>query len=207
MNSIDLQRRKVIGIILVKENQGDILSEEEISQSDPSLYKEACELFGDWSIALEYAGVRIRQKRSQNPVPATVIQRIRRRVGILNSVKATQIRKSDYNLYRAGILAFGSWHRALDAAGVDRDRLYFGPSNPRLDKEQIVELLRARVREGRSMRFRDFACDNMAVARAITARFGSWHSALVFAGLRQERKLEESLPLNAPAESQDHIGA
>jgi hypothetical protein len=150
------------------------------------LFNQACELFGTWAIALEYAGVRISRNRSQKVVPKLVIQRIRARVGLLNSVKARNIRKTDYKLYRAGVVAFGSWPQALEAAGVDRNHLYYGPSNPRPGNDQIFELLRSRANEGKSMRFIDFACDNLAVARTISARFRSWKSALELAELRKK---------------------
>lgn len=113
-----------------------------------------------------------------------MIQRTRARVGRLNSVKAGNIRKTDYKLYRAGIVAFGSWQQALEAAGVDRNRLYYGPSNPKPSNDQIFELLRARALEGKSMRFIDFACDNLAVARTIISRFKNWRSALELAELQ-----------------------
>lgn len=198
MNSFDSNRKQVIRRILEMESRGQVLGEDSVSKANKTLFDEACELFGSWAIALEYAGVRIKRNRSQSVVPKIVIKRIRGRVGRLNSVKAGHVRKSDYNLYRAGIVAFGSWHRALEAAGVDRKRLYFGGTNPKLTNDQIFELLRQRASDGKSMRFLDFACDNLAVARAIESRFKNWTSALVLAGLR--KKEEPNQAAGNPAE-------
>jgi hypothetical protein len=79
------------------------------------------------------------------------------------------------------------------AAGVNPKRLYFGPNNPRLNNEQILELLRERSREGKSMRLIDFACDNLAVARSIESRFRSWKAALTLAGLtKSDQSNQES---------------
>lgn len=192
MSSIDINRRQVIRHILEMESQGQVLGEDSVSKANRALFEEACELFGTWAIALEYAGVRIKRNRSQSIVPNVVIQRIRGRVGRLNSVRAGHIRKTDYKLYRAGIVAFGSWHRALEAAGVDRKYLYYGPMNPRRTNDQIFELLRERSNSGKSMRFIDFACDNLAVARTIESRFKNWKSALILAGLRKKEEPNQS---------------
>ena len=195
MSSFDINRKQVIRRILEMESQGKVLGEDAVSKANHALFVDACELFGSWAIALEYAGVRIKRNRSQSVVPKIVIKRIRGRVGRLNSVKAGHVRKTDYKLYRAGIVAFGSWQRALEAAGVDQKCLYFGPTNPKLTNDQIFELLRQRASDGKSMRFLDFACDNLAVARAIESRFKNWTSALVLAGLR---KKEEPIPPPEP---------
>lgn len=198
MSSFDSDRKQVIRRILEMESRGQVLGEDSVSKANKTLFDEACELFGSWAIALEYAGVRIKRNRSQSVVPEIVIKRIRGRVGRLNSVKAGHVRKSDYSLYRSGIVAFGSWHKALEAAGVDRKRLYFGATNPKLTNDQIFELLRQRASDGKSMRFLDFACENLAVARAIESRFKNWTSALVLAGLR--KKEEPNQAAGNPAE-------
>jgi len=94
--------------ILEMESQGQVLGEDSVSKANRDQFEGACELFGNWAIALEYAEVRIKRNRSQSIFPNVGIQRIRGRVGRLNSVRAGQVRKTDYKLYRAGIVAFGS---------------------------------------------------------------------------------------------------
>jgi hypothetical protein len=202
MSSIDINRRQVIRYILEMESQGQVLGEDSVCKANRALFEEACEVFGTWAIALEYAGVRIKSNRSQSMVPNVVIQRIRGRVGRLNSVRAGRIRKADYKLYRAGIVAFGSWQRALEAAGVNRKNLYYGPMNPKLSNDQIFELLRLRANSGESMRFIDFACDNLAVARTIESRFKNWKSALALAGVRKHEEPNQSIDNPAALELQ-----
>lgn len=192
MTSFDTNRKQVIRRILEIESQHQVLTEELICQKDKALFDEACELFGTWLLALKYAGVRKRRQRRKKWMPENVIKQIRRRVGRLNSVKAVNVRKANYTLYRAAIEIFGSWQNALKAAGIDRTRLYCSPINPRLNNEQIFELLRERVQEGKSMRFTDFACDNFAVARTIETRFRTWNKALIMAGIRKDDESEQS---------------
>lgn len=183
MNSFDTSRKRVICSILELETRKIRLTAETASQNHKALFDEAVELFGTWTLALEYAGVRIGRRRKKFLAPKIVIQEIRGRVGRLNCVRAMHIRKVNHTLYRAGIETFGSWNLALVAAGVDPQRLYFGSNNPRLNKEQILELLRTRASEGKSMRLIDFACENLALARNIQSQFRSWNAALIAAGL------------------------
>jgi hypothetical protein len=192
MNSFEINRKLVIRRILEIESQHQILTEESIRQENKALFDEACELFGTWALALKYAGVRKKRQRNRKWKPEIVIKQIRRRVARLNSVKAMNVRKANHSLYRAGVDMFGSWQNALDAAGIDRNRMYFGPLNPRLENDQIFELLRERTREGKSMRFTDFACENFAVARTIETRFRNWNRALILAGLRREVESEQA---------------
>jgi hypothetical protein len=191
MNSFDVNRKQVIRRILEIENQHRVLNEESVCQENKALFDDACELFGTWDLALKYAGIRERRRRKKKRIPEEVIQQIRGRVGRLNSVKAINVRKANYNLYRAGVETFGSWQRALDAAGIDRSRLYFSPSNPSLNSDQVFELLRERAGEGKSMRFIDFACDNLAVARLVQVKFGNWNTVLSLAGIRKRGEVEQ----------------
>jgi hypothetical protein len=191
MSSFDINRKRVIRCILELEEQSLPLLEESASQDHKVLFEEAVELFGTWALALEYAGVRVSRKASNKLPPKFIIQQIRGRVGRLNCVRAMHIRKVNHKLYRAGVETFGSWHFALEAAGVDAKRMYFGRNNPRLNNEQIFELLRERAREGKSMRLIDFACDNLAVARTVESRFRNWKTALTLAGLIKTEKIDQ----------------
>ncbi len=193
MNSFDISRKRVICSILELERQKFRLTADSASQNHKVLFDEAVDLFGTWTLALEYAGVRVSRKKIDKLPPKIIIQQIRWRVGRLNCVKAMHMRKINHKLYRAGVETFGSWRLALVAAGVNPKRLYFGPNNPRLNNEQILELLRERSREGKSMRLIDFACDNLAVARSIESRFRSWKAALTLAGLtKSDQSNQES---------------
>lgn len=191
MSSFDINRKSVIRRLLELERQNLCLNEETACQDHKLLFDEAVDLFGTWALALEYAGVRVSRKRSNKLPPKIIVQQIRGRVGRLNCVKAMHIRKVNYKLYRAGVETFGSWYLALEAAGVDPERLYFGRNNPKLDDEEIFELLRKRYRDGKSMRLIDFACDNLAIARYVESRFRNWKAALTLAGLVKSQKTDE----------------
>ena len=193
MDSQDAARREIIRQILELEAKRQSLAEESVKTSQTKLHDDACEQFGTWQVALEYAGVRLKRGVSQNYVPEVIIRRIRRRCAALYSVRSKYVRKADHRLYREAIGTFGSWKAALDAAGIQRQRLMYGAANPRLKPDQILELLRERAEAGESMKLVDFACDNQAVARAIVYHFKCWQNAVNAAGIQFDN------------ESSDHV--
>jgi len=86
------------------------------------LYRAACRRYGSWRRAIECTGIsygRIRAARPRPRWPTTAIlseiQRIRETTGVLNS----SIIQLDYmNLYAAACARFGSWGKAVRAAGI-----------------------------------------------------------------------------------------
>ncbi len=59
MTESENQRREIIRQILSLEQTGQVLSDESVRALEPELYEKACQLFGTWPVALEYAGVRL----------------------------------------------------------------------------------------------------------------------------------------------------
>jgi len=188
MESNDAARREVIRQILELEQQKTPLAEDAARSTLKELYRNACRCFGSWQVALDYAGVPARRGARQICAPESVVRRIRRRCASLYSVRAKYVRKTDNKLYCEALATFGSWNGALEAADIRRDRLMFGPENPKLNVEQILELLRSRAASGESLRLVDFACENQALTRSIVYRFKCWQNALVEAGLGQDVK-------------------
>lgn len=174
----EIQRREVIRLILSLEQEGWGLSEESVRKHAPELLQKACELFGAWPVALEYAGVRLVRGTSQNVTPDQLIKRIRRRCGNLHSMRAMFVRRADYPLYRDALAMFGSWQNALVQADVNRDRLYFGTKNPKLTHVTALELLSQRISENGVPTLVCLACENQYLTRCLIARFGSFQTAL-----------------------------
>ena len=57
MCEAETQRREVLRLILSLEQNCQGLSEESVRAHSPELIRKACESFGTWPVALEYAGV------------------------------------------------------------------------------------------------------------------------------------------------------
>jgi hypothetical protein len=178
MTDSEVQRREVIRLILSLEQTGQVLSDEVVRAKEPELHEKACQLFGTWPVALEYAGVRLVRGSSQNATPDLIIRRIRRRCADLHSMRAVNIRRADFGLYRQAIAMFGSWQKALAEAGIDKDLLYSGPKNPKLTREAALDLLTQRIRNGGVPTLAILACENQYLARCLIARCGSFQAAL-----------------------------
>lgn len=178
MGDSEIQRREVIRLILSLERQGKGLTEESVRTHAPELLQKACESFGTWPVALEYAGVRLVRGTSQNVTPDQLIKKIRRRCGNLHSMRAMFVRKADYPLYRDALAMFGTWQNALAQADVNRDRLYFGTKNPRLTQVTALELLSQRILVSGVPTLVSLACENQYLTRCLIARFGSFQTAL-----------------------------
>lgn len=179
----DAARRETIRQILDLEAQRISLAEETVKSGHSGLYAKACDQFGAWQVALDYAGIRLIRDASQNYLPETILRGIRRRCVALHSVRAKYVQKADRRLYREAIAAFGSWRAALQAADINRRHLRYNAANPRLKPDEILKLLRKRAEAGGSTVFADFACENQAVARAIIYYFKCWRNALIAAGI------------------------
>ena len=178
MNDSETQRREVLRLILCLEQDGRLLSEDSVRMRSPELFQKACELFGTWPVALEYAGVRLVRGTSQNVTAEQLIKRIRRRCGNLHSMRAMFVRKADYPLYRDALAMFGTWQKALAEASVNKDRLYCGTKNPKLTQEMAIEMLARRVADGGEPTLVGLACENQYLARCLIARLRSFQVAL-----------------------------
>jgi hypothetical protein len=85
---------------------------------------------------------------------------------------------------RAAVEHFGSWKQALRAAGIEPEHLRPYRPDQRPGKQQILQEIARRSREGRSLRWRDVVCENRAFAISAKRAFGTWRAAVEAAGLR-----------------------
>ena len=96
---------------------------------------------------------------------------------------STGTSRSSSWIYEAARHHFGSWRRALKAAGVDLKHVRL-PKGPRkLDKDQIIRDLLERHEAGLSMKCTEVCLENRALATAAMNAFHSWGRALAAAGL------------------------
>ena len=179
-----MSREDVIRRIVEREMQGQPLTEEAVRDDAPALYRAACEVFGTWGTALHYAGVRCCRRGFEPSTPEEVIQQIRRYLQMGRSPMGVFVRRRHYRLHRDALRYFGTWRRALAAAGVDLRRagLYKTKRRPQTD-EEIIEALRAWHAAGHSMAWRAICLENRQLAVAAHGRFEGWRRALLAAGI------------------------
>jgi len=114
-----MSREDVIRRLVAREQQQLLLTEEAVVFDDPELRELACEHFGTWETALEYAGIDLaaklppRQWDSEKVIEAL---QERQRQGL----PLKGISRLDQNLTNACYRYFGSIEKALKAAGLSK---------------------------------------------------------------------------------------
>lgn len=152
-----------------------------VRRSRPRLAARVVYHFGSWSSALEAAGIDPRL-HSRNPfwTKDRIIRTIKsaRRASVDLTWSEVIARRDD--LSRAAHAAirrrnFGSWSRALQAAGVDPD---LERKHNRWDRQTIAFELRLRHAEREPMNSAAVQCDLPALHAAALRHFGSFDAAL-----------------------------
>lgn len=181
-------RKDVIRCIVERETQGQGLTEEIVLQDSPELHQAACEQFGAWDTALQYAGINLQYLSSrQNYRQEQVVQKIRQRCRKGLKPTAKCICRHDYRLQRAAQQHFGTWRHALQAAGVNLAHAGLSSVKPRrLSKDQVLDALRAWNAAGHSLQWADICLQNYTLAIAAKRRFGGWRRVMVAAGIPAE---------------------
>jgi len=176
-----VSREEIIRQIVRRDVEQLGLTEEMVLKEVTELYESACEHFGSWDTALKYAGVR----RSR-PIksPERVIQEIRTLCRLGYNLTSTRNMQRDRKLYEAARHHFGSWRKALRAAGVNLENAFW--RKPRkLNKQKILDMIRKRRDSGLSLVFLDVCLENRRLATGAKRAFGSWGKALIAAHSRE----------------------
>jgi hypothetical protein len=175
-----MSREDIIRQIVERETQTCGLTEEVVQHEAPELYQSACDHFGTWDTALQYAGVNLYDLyAARHYSREQVIQEIRKCCRKSFKPTAMAVQKQNYWLYKAARKYFGDWRHALAAAGVDIFHAGFFHVSRRLPStEQLANALRAWRADGHSLRWNDICLQNFALASAAKRRFRSWRRAL-----------------------------
>jgi HNH endonuclease len=158
----------------------------DVQKNHLRLLRAATRYFGSWKNAVEYAGLdydRIRRYRVWTT--ERIIERIQQyhREGRDLSWRHVST-VLDPPLAAAAIRPhrFGSWERALEAAGLDYRTIR---RHRRWDPDEVVEELRRLHSEGASLRVTDAAEQCPALVAAARRRFDGWYEAVEAAGLEE----------------------
>jgi hypothetical protein len=173
-----LQRRKwsrqrVIQAIQNRHVRG--LPTQRSAQQSRTLADAATRYFGNWPNALEAAGVlparekpKPREKWSKASVIAAIQDRHERGLPLAN------VRKDNASLSNAAMRYFGGWREAMIAAGLQ-------PQQRCWDRQRIIAEIQLRQRRGQTIN--GVWRDDGSLHCAARHHFGSWHDALLAAGL------------------------
>ena len=190
-----MQREEVIRQVVQRDLEHRPLLEEQVLQESPDLHAAACEHFGTWHTALNYAGINLRRVSTDNKhSEEDVLRTIRYLCCNGYNLTANHNVRRDRRLCEAARQHFGTWRRALCAAGINIKYVNL-PANPRrFSKPQIIEAIRQRQLAGLSLSWTVVCMENRMLANAAKNGFRSWRLALAAAGLEPEN----ALPVNKP---------
>lgn len=193
-----MNRPEVIRRIVARELEQRGLAAEEVLKDDAVLYQRACDQFGTWETALQYAGVTPRRqipetvpvprhKRSitvpRNADPTEVVNALRSICVNGYNLSASKNSRRDRKLYDAARRHFGTWARALIAAGINLENSQLPVKPRRLSRIDLLARMHGRLADGRSMAWRQVCLEDRAFAMAVKHAFKSWHRALLAAGI------------------------
>ena len=167
-----MSREAIIRQIVDRDLANKDLSEESIRKTESALYEIACEEFGSWETALEYAGVdaRASSKTDKQWTSARVQQHLRRLCTTGYDLTAHVNRERNRPMYRAALHYYGSWRAALAASGINLANT--SRRRPRnLDRETMVLWLKERQAAGQSLVWTEVCLENRAYALAIRRTF------------------------------------
>ena len=179
-----MRREDVIRKIVEREVRGQPLSAEAAARDARALHSAACEHFGTWETALTYAGISRRRAAIEDQYsPDRVLRKLRKLCCNGYDLSARSVARRDRRLVDTARQHFGSWRKALRAAGITLERIAPPGKSGRLDRDAIIQELHRRHRAGLTLKWSDVALENRTFALNVKYAFGSWCRGLAAAGL------------------------
>ena len=142
-----------------------------LGREDPGLYASAKRWFGRWSDAIRAAGFDPNLPRHWSVDDVLDAMRARDQAGL----PMTGVYDASPSLFAAAKRRFGSWHRAMVAAGLE--------STPRKQWTNHMVLAAIRGHHARGTLSRVWK-EDPSLLNAGSKRFGSWQNAVAAAGLK-----------------------
>ena len=183
-----MSRETIIRQIVGRDLANQDLSAHTISKTEAALYELACEEFGSWETALEYAGVRTRLSMpiDKEWTRKRVRQQLRRLCTTGYDLGSHVNRSRNRLLHEAAMHYFGSWRAALSASGINLANV--SRRRPKhLDREVMILWLQQRQAAGKSLKWTVVCLENRDYALAIRRTFRSWSKALGAAGVSEAK--------------------
>lgn len=183
-------KERILETLRTLHRQGADLSYNRLAQKRQSLLSAAAYYFGSYRKAVEKAGIDyseiIRKPRWTKPLIIKMIKQARRDNQDLHW-SAVSHRRDEVG--RAAFAAiqermFGSWDRALHAAGLDADEI---SRYRKWDRNTIVAELKERFSDEEALNSGALQREDPGAHAAAVRHFGTYDNALKAAGLKPER--------------------
>jgi hypothetical protein len=184
-------RERILEEIRKLHDQGVPLNMASVRRVFPSLVATACSrrYFGSWKAAIEAAGFDYdKVVRIKRWTPEEVLAEIRALYRQGADLRPSAVAKHHQTLLVAARKRFGTWAKAVKAAGIDYEA-YLRRQHQEwveADKRYIIEEIRRLYREGRIDELSGAWRHHLTLFRKARHRFGSWKAAIEAAGLNYE---------------------
>ncbi len=168
---------RVIAVIRSRYQQGSLTT---AWTTDTRLYSAAGRYFGRWSHALQAAGCLTQRHRRWSDSSVIAAIQARHRQGLPLRFESMD----DRGLRDAAASRFGSWRKAVRAAGLE------SALRRAWSKTAVIEAIQAWRRQGREIK--DIMRKNPNLYSAARKHFGRWATALAAAGYEWPARREWS---------------
>lgn len=177
-------KQKVVKAIADLKARGGKLNQAETARRDLGLYYAGRAYFGSWEKAITAAGLDYGEiRRSGFWNRGRIIEQIRARQRAGKPLNVLAVERSEGRLSAAAGVYFGSWGKAVEAAGFDYAAIKQQKEWP---KPRIVSEIKRMKREGMDISTTMEVRRKYRILHAAAIRhFGSWRAALKSAGLEK----------------------
>lgn len=176
-------REQIIRQILRRESAGRPLSTGGEDGVEHTLYQAGSRIFGSWRNAVRAAGIHPDRALAQDRwPPSRILAMIRTLARRRRAIRKAELRHRYDCLVSAARRTFGSWPKAILAAGVDPAKLLHAVPWTR---ERIIETVLTRALNNDPLA--SGRVHPKSLVEAANRIFGNWNQALAAAGLDPRR--------------------
>ena len=172
----------------------EAVSSHYISVNHSGLYAAGCRLFGSWKEAVSAAGLNYDEIRKYKVwSQEKITQDIRKRFEDKEPITCQYVQVYCRDLYMAAVHKFGSWQKAVSAAGVDYDTIRM---RRRLTTEEIREEIISLFESGENLAY-SYMRKNYSYLLTYGIRKlggGSWAEARKKCGIHKNFRKKRKVP-------------
>ncbi len=170
--------------IKILEKLGTPLNDTFIKKNHGGLYNASRKLFGSWGNAITSSGFDYDLiKKVTKWTPELIIERIKELKKNNESLANSEIRIKYATLRAAAMAKFGSWKKAVEAAGLDYDQINLRSHEEKWDKEKIIIRITLIYKEGGDISDSHLKKFNNSLLKAGINHFGNWRNAVEASGI------------------------
>lgn len=181
-------KERIIEEILKLQEKEEPLNSFFIQKEHTALHQAALRYFGGWPQAITAAGliyseIRLRKVRVWTEV--SLVRRIRRLyvIGIALDTASLQRDQSHHYIFSAGYRLFGSWAKAICAAGLDYSKIRKGRQPGWWTRPRIIARIIHLEKKGIRLSHQEMSRRYGALVAAAYVHFGCWSEAVEAAGI------------------------